>query len=147
MPQRWPGRARRFIGRLALAALGSLAVLAASPAGAAGSLSGTPTPPTPASPTPSAPTPARLISPDPDHSDRRGPETIPNWPGYGDGAAHDSYNATAQAVTPANARALVSAWTWMPDPPPIPGLGEAITSSHRLQPGHLRRANAAPSTP
>jgi outer membrane protein assembly factor BamB len=58
-----------------------------------------------------------------------GASTGPAWPGYLDGPQHHSYAARATAITPTTASTLHLAWSWMPDPPPDPSLGEVITAS------------------
>ena len=63
------------------------------------------------------------------------PVTGDSWPGYLFDADHDSYNADATAVTSANAAALTTAWTWMPDAPPVPALGESLYSSPTVDGG------------
>jgi outer membrane protein assembly factor BamB len=52
-----------------------------------------------------------------------------NWTSYLFNAGHASYNAGATTITSANAGSLKASWTWMPPAPPIPALGEDITSS------------------
>jgi outer membrane protein assembly factor BamB len=44
-----------------------------------------------------------------------------DWPAYLFGPQHSSDNTAATAITPANAATLARAWTWIPDPPELPG--------------------------
>jgi outer membrane protein assembly factor BamB len=47
--------------------------------------------------------------------------TAQNWPGYLFDNGHSSYNASATAITPANASSLVQDWTFNDPQPTIPG--------------------------
>jgi outer membrane protein assembly factor BamB len=58
-----------------------------------------------------------------------------NWPSYLFSARHASSNAGATTITTANAGSLTASWTWMPPAPPLPALGEAITSSPTVYKG------------
>ncbi len=44
-----------------------------------------------------------------------------DWPAYLFGASHTSANLAETAITPTNAKSLVQAWDWFPDPPTMTG--------------------------
>jgi outer membrane protein assembly factor BamB len=58
-----------------------------------------------------------------------------NWSSYLFTAGHNSYNAGATTITPANAAALTQAWTWLPGAPPVPALGRSLYSSPTVYDG------------
>jgi PKD repeat protein len=52
-----------------------------------------------------------------------------DWPAYLYGPAHSSYNASATAITPANAGAVTHDWTWAPAAPTATGQPSGLEAS------------------
>jgi outer membrane protein assembly factor BamB len=58
-----------------------------------------------------------------------------NWPAYLGGPSHNSYLASATAITPADAASLTPAWTFMPGAPPDAALGYQLNASPTVYDG------------